>query len=126
MAEPSAYPPVTTRIEADDVRRFSEAVKADPDAGVPPTFAAVYAIRHGIHQMLADASLAIDPARLLHGEQDIVWDRHPRVGDTVTARSRVISDVQKGSLRFLTVESVAIDQDGDRVCVARAVMAVRS
>lgn len=125
MTEADTYPAVVETIEGDAVARFAEAVAADPADGVPPTFATVYAIQHGVNQMLADSRLGVAVERMLHGEQDLTWRRHPRVGEVLTTRSRIASDEMRGALRRVAIESVAADARGETVCVATTVMVVR-
>jgi hypothetical protein len=125
VTEAARYPSVETSIDADAVASFVEAVKADPADGVPPTFATVYAIQHGVNQVLGDLSANVDVARMLHGEQDLVWKRPPLVEEVLTTQSRIVDDEMRGPLRRITIESVALDSAGDEVCVARTLLVVR-
>lgn len=114
------YPAVTTRIEADSVRAFAEAIGADPEAGVPPTYAAVYALFATAVQLYGDPDAAIDLAHLLHSEQEFSWERHPEVGDEVVAAGAVEADVERRNLRFLTY-ATAVTADGKPLCASRMV-----
>jgi N-terminal half of MaoC dehydratase len=71
------YPPVEFTIQPGQVAAFARAVDADPAAGVPPTYAAVYALFTTAPQLFADAEAAVDFGRLLHAEQEFAWERHP-------------------------------------------------
>jgi hypothetical protein len=106
------------------VAAFARALGADPEDGVPPTYAAVYALGTTFPQLLADREAAVDMANLLHAEQEFEWDRHPRVGETVTARARVASDVERRGIRMLTLQT-AVTARGAPVCRSRALFVIR-
>ena len=136
------YPPVETRLESEHVRAFAEAIGADPDAGVPPTYAAVYALfatavqLYGdpdaavyalfstAVQLYADEDAAVDFQHLLHSEQEFSWMRHPEVGETVVAGGRVEEDVERRNLRFLTY-ATAVTAGGKRLCGSLMVNVIR-
>ena len=119
-----SYPPVTTRIEEEHVRAFARAIGADPDAGVPPTYAAVYALFSTAVQLYGDPDAAVDFAHLLHSEQEFSWTHHPEVGDEVVATGSVEDDVERRNLRFLTY-ATAVTVDGDELCQSRMVNVIR-
>jgi hypothetical protein len=120
------YPPVTFRIEPERAAAFARAIGADPEAGVPPTFAAVYSLGTTAPQLFGDADAAVDFARLLHAEQEFTWARHPRPGETVTSRGRVASDVNRRGMRFVTFETETTDAAGDPLCHSKALFVIRS
>jgi hypothetical protein len=120
------YPPVTFRIEPERAAAFARAIGADPAAGVPPTFAAVYSLGTTAPQLFGDAEAAVDFARLLHAEQEFTWARHPRPGETVTSRGRVASDVNRRGMRFVTFETETTDAAGDPLCHSKALFVIRS
>ncbi|TMC93444.1 MAG: MaoC family dehydratase, partial [Chloroflexi bacterium] len=64
--------------------------------------------------------------KLLHAEQEFEWKRHPNVGETVTSRARVASDVSRRGLRFVTLETDTTSSDGSPVCTSRALFVIRS
>src|SRR5712692_8650986 len=99
------YPTFTVDIDAHHVNAFAWAIGADPDDGVPPTYAAVYSLGVTAPQLFGDEEAAIDFGKLLHAEQEFEWTRHPAVGDSVTSRARVSSDVSRRGLRFITLET---------------------
>jgi hypothetical protein len=106
-------------IRADSVAAFARALGVDPEEGVPPTFAAVYALEATAPQLFGDPEAAIDFARLLHAEQEFSWERHPRVGETVTARGRVVADLERRGARFVTYETTCTAGE-DLLCTSRA------
>ena len=120
------YPPVTVDIDAEHVNAFAWSIGADPDDGVPPTYASVYSLGATAPQLFGDEEAAIDFGKLLHAEQEFEWKRHPNVGETVTSRARVASDVSRRGLRFVTLETDTTSSDGSPVCTSRALFVIRS
>ncbi|TME10432.1 MAG: MaoC family dehydratase [Chloroflexi bacterium] len=120
------YPPVTVDIDAEHVNAFAWAIGADPDDGVPPTYASVYSLGATAPQLFGDEEAAIDFGKLLHAEQEFEWKRHPNVGETVTSRARVAADVSRRGLRFVTLETDTTSSDGSPVCTSRALFVIRS
>ncbi|MDQ6918803.1 MAG: MaoC family dehydratase N-terminal domain-containing protein [Candidatus Dormibacteraeota bacterium] len=119
-----SYPPVESKIEADRVRAFARAIGADPEAGVPPTYAAVYALFSTAGQLYGDPDAAVDFAHLLHSEQEFTWTRHPEVGVEVVAEGRVEEDVERRNLRFLTYATDVLS-GGEPLCSSRMVNVIR-
>ena len=118
------YPPVEHTIDAAHVAAFARSLGADPADGVPPTYAAVYALGTTFPQLLADEEAAVDMANLLHAEQEFEWARHPEVGETVTARARVTADSERRSVRMITLETT-VTAAGAPLCWSRALFVVR-
>lgn len=104
---------------------FARSIGADPAAGVPPTFAAVYALAATAAQLFTDPEAAIDFARLLHAEQEFEWARHPEVGEEVTAAGRVAADLERRGARFITLVTECSDAQGHGLCRSRALFVVR-
>jgi hypothetical protein len=120
------YSPVTFEIHAERAAEFARAIGADPAAGVPPTFAAVYSLGVTAPQLFGDADAAVDFSKLLHAEQEFTWARHPRPGETVTSRGHVVSDVSRRGMRFVTFETETSDRAGEPVCTSKALFVIRS
>ena len=120
------YPAVTFEIDAERVAAFARAIGADPTAGVPPTFAAVYSLGATAPQLFDDAEAAIDFAKLLHAEQEFEWSRHPEPGETVSSQGRIASDINRRGIRFVWFETDTKDAAGDDVCRSRALFVIRS
>jgi acyl dehydratase len=120
------YPPVTFHIEPARAAAFARSIGADPADGVPPTFAAVYSLGATAPQLFGDPDAAVDFARLLHAEQEFIWARHPRPGETVTSRGRVVSDISRRGMRFVTFETETTDPRGQPVCRSKALFVIRS
>jgi hypothetical protein len=119
------YPAVTFEIDKDRVAAFARAIGADPVAGVPPTFAAVYALGATAPQLFGDPEAAIDFAKLLHAEQEFEWTRHPQPGETVTSQGRIASDMSRRGIRFVSFETETTGADGDGICKSRALFVIR-
>ena len=120
------YPAVRFEIESERVADFALAIGADPADGVPPTFAATYALEATAPQLFGDENAAIDFGRLLHAEQEFEWHRHPRVGETLSSRGRVASDTSRRGMRFVSFETDTTDEQGSPVCRSRALFVIRS
>jgi len=120
------YPPVTFQIDRVRAAAFARAIGADPAAGVPPTFAAVYSLGVTAPQLFGDEEAAVDFARLLHAEKEFTWSRHPRPDETVTSQGRVASDVGRRGMRFVTFETDTTDGAGLPLCRSKALFVIRS
>jgi hypothetical protein len=119
------YPPVTVEIDAERAAAFARSIGADPAAGVPPTFAAVYSLGATASQLFEDPEAAIDFARLLHAEQEFEWTRHPQPGETVVSEGRIASDMTRRGMRFVSFETETKGQGGDDICKSRALFVIR-
>jgi N-terminal half of MaoC dehydratase len=120
------YPPVTFEIEPERAAAFARAIGADPAAGVPPTFAAVYSLGATAPQLFGDEDAAVDFSHLLHAEQEFSWTRHPRPGETVRSQGRVASDISRRGMRFVSFETETTDWDGKPLCHSKALFVIRS
>jgi hypothetical protein len=120
------YPPVTFQLEPGRVAAFARAIGADPAAGVPPTFAAVYSLGATAPQLFGDAEAAVDFARLLHAEQEFTWSRHPRPDETVTSQGHVTTDLSRRGMRFVTFEIETTDARAQPICRSKALFVIRS
>jgi hypothetical protein len=120
------YPAVTFEIDPQRVAAFAHAIGADPAAGVPPTYAAVYSLGVTAPQLFGDAEAAIDFAKLLHAEQEFEWSRYPEPGETVSSRARIASDLSRRGVRLVTFETETKGAHGDDVCRSRALFVIRS
>jgi hypothetical protein len=119
------YPAVTFEIDKERVAAFARAIGADPAAGVPPTFAAVYSLGVTAPHLFDDPEAAIDFAKLLHAEQEFEWTRHPNPGETVTSQGRIASDMSRRGMRFVSFETETKGAGGDDVCKSRALFVIR-
>ena len=120
------YEPVDFTIDAEHAVAFAEAIGADPGAGIPPTYAAVYALGATAPQLFGDPEAEVDFGRLVHAEQEFAFARHPVAGEQVTARGRVTADIERRGARFVTFETAVADAAGEPVCTSRALFVVRA
>lgn len=118
------YPPIDFTLEAAHVAAFARALGADPEDGVPPTYAAVYAMGVTAVQLLEDREAAVDMANLLHAEQEFEWQRHPRVGETMTSQGRVTQDVVRRGMRFITFQT-DVSAAGEPICRSLSRLVIR-
>jgi hypothetical protein len=124
--EGRTYPAVSTVIEPERVAEFARSIGADPGDGVPPTFAAVYALGATAPYLFGDPEAGVDLAKLLHADQEFEWERHPQIGETVTSQGHVASDISRRGMRFLTFEAQTTGADGSKICQSRTLFVIRS
>jgi hydroxyacyl-ACP dehydratase HTD2-like protein with hotdog domain len=119
--------PRTFEVERGAIRKFAEAI-GDPHpafrAGemAPPTFPTTFS--------MAMPVLKIDPARILHGEEEYVYERPLRAGDRVTCIRRIVDVYERpgrrlGPLVFVVVESEGRDPEGTLLYRGRSTIIVR-
>lgn len=130
--------PLVVEVERGHIRRFAEAI-GDPNpiyvdeaaaraAGhprlpAPPTFAAA------LRAPDPRADLDIDWRKLLHGEQELLFERPVYAGDRLTLVARIaaasVKQAKAGPLDVMEIETVATDDAGVRVFTARSTVLVR-
>ena len=95
-----------------------------PGAVAPPTFTVtqIFAVPREERERRLGANL--EYSRVLHGEQEFVYERLPVVGETLKGTMRISKDFEKegkrgGSMRFVTYETKYTDEAGDDVLTAR-------
>ena len=126
-------------VTEDAVKEFALAVGEDnnplffdPDAArehgfpnilAPPTFTTrqIFAVPREEREQRLGANL--DYARVLHGEQEFVYNRLPVAGEVLKGTMRIAKDFEKegkrgGSMRFVTYETKFTDGAGDEVLTA--------
>jgi hypothetical protein len=130
----------TITIEQGPVRAFATAIKDDPDrytgpgAPTPPTYPFSMSYWGSMGQGGA-AGLPLDKLRgpgrmILHGEEEFVFTRPPRVGETLTGTGRIADvyekDTSSATMEFYVREMDWRDADGEPVVVERFTMIVRA
>ncbi len=120
------YPATSIVIEPERVADFARSIGADPAAGVPPTFAAVYSLGATAPYLFGDPDADVDFAKLLHADQEFEWARQPQLGETVTSQGHVVSDISRRGMRFLTFEAQTTGADGSKICRSRTLFVIRS
>jgi acyl dehydratase len=94
-----------------------------PDVIAPPTFTTrqIFPVPREERERRLGANL--DYARVLHGEQEFVYQRLPVAGETLKGTMRISKDFEKegkrgGTMRFVTYETKFTDAAGDEVLTA--------
>jgi acyl dehydratase len=125
-------------VERGKVREFALAVGEDnpiyfdpeearrhglPDIVAPPTFTVTQLWHVSREEREARLGANLDYERVLHGEQEFVYNRLPFAGEVLKGAMRISNDVTKegrrgGSMRFVTYESRFTDADGEEVLTA--------
>lgn len=104
--------------DAEEARRHGY-----PNVLAPPTFTVTQIFQVGRDERERRLGANLDYARVLHGEQEFIYERLPFAGETLTGRMRIAKDFLKegkrgGHMRFVTYESVYTDADGELVLTA--------
>lgn len=94
-----------------------------PDVVAPPTFTVTQAWRVTREERERRLGAGLDYGRVLHGEQEFVYERLPVAGESLTGVMRIARDVTKpgkrgGDMRFVTYESRFTDAEGAVVLTA--------
>lgn len=125
-------------IERGKVREFALAVGEDnpiffdteaarlhglPDIVAPPTFTVTQIWQVSREEREAKLGANLDYRRVLHGEQEFVYQRLPFAGEVLSGTMRISKDFTKegkrgGSMRFVTYESRFTDVQGEEVLTA--------
>ena len=94
-----------------------------PGPLAPPTFTTtqIFAVPRDERERRLGANL--DYARVLHGEQEFIYERLPVAGENLHGVMRIAKDFTKegkrgGTMRFVTYESKFTDGDGALVLTA--------
>jgi acyl dehydratase len=125
-------------VERGHVRRFAEAIgdahpryrdenaaRAEGHRAIPapPTFA--IALRAPDPR----GGLEVDFTKLLHGEQELLFDRPLYVGDELDVQATIVEAYAKagkaGVMDFMVVETVGKEPSGARVFRARSLAVIR-
>jgi acyl dehydratase len=109
------------------VYRDIEAAKAlgHPDVIAPPTFLTVLGFRLAGAGPLADPSLGLNYALVVHGEQRFVHHRPARAGDVLTIVSTVEDIRDAGRNELLTTKMRITTTDGEPIADAYSTIVSR-
>ncbi len=148
MVEKSAigkeYPPFVYDVEKVKIKELGEAIEdsnplyRDEEAArsskhgaliAPPTFPTLFRSEDwGMMDMLND--LKVDIAKLLHGEQEYEYFRLIKPGDKLTCTTKIkdifTKEGKSGTMDMVTTETDCVDQKGQLVVRARALLVVRN
>ena len=97
--------------------------KGFPGPLAPPTFTVTQIFQVPRDEREKRLGANLDYARVLHGEQEFIYERLPVAGETLKGTMRIAKDFTKegkrgGSMRFVTYESKFTDGDGALVLTA--------
>lgn len=95
-----------------------------PGPVAPPTFTVTQIFQVPREERERRLGANLDYARVLHGEQEFVYERLPVAGETLQSTMRIAKDFVKegkrgGSMRFVTYESTFTDAEGAIVLTAK-------
>jgi acyl dehydratase len=130
--------PVTMHVERGKIREFAAAIKDDDPlywdeehatreaGGIMPPITFLQTVSHWDQLGSSRPRLPFDLKRVLHGEQEYEFLKPIRVGDVLTAVSRIADVYEKpgkrgGSMNFAVTETEYTNQRGEVVARARAV-----
>jgi acyl dehydratase len=94
------------------------------DVMAPPTFPIVFTMR-STGAAVFDPALAIDYARVVHGEQRFVYQRPVYAGDRLICESTIENVVSKAGNDILSMRTDVTTEDGEPVLAAYAVIVAR-
>lgn len=94
-----------------------------PGPLAPPTFTVTQIFQVPRDEREKRLGANLDYARVLHGEQEFIYERLPIAGETLHGTMRIAKDFSKegkrgGSMRFVTYESKFTDSEGALVLTA--------
>ena len=124
------YPATTYVVTAEAIRAFAAATNEDnpaftgEDPVAPPAFPVV-AVESVLAGALFDPDLAVNLARLVHGEEDHILHAPIRPGDTLTVEGSLESVEIKETGETFTVCARLTNQDGMLAAEIRSLMFVR-
>jgi acyl dehydratase len=112
--------------EHDPVYHDEAAARAagHPDIPAVPTFPVVLSFKAGA-LVYADPDLGLDYSRVVHGEQQFVYQRPIRAGDRLVAVGQVAGAETKGSHELLTIKTTIATEAGEPVCEATSLLISR-
>ena len=125
-------------VDRDAVARFATAVGEDnavffdpdharllgfPDVIAPPTFTVTQIFQVPREERERRLGANLDYARVLHGEQEFIYERLPVAGERLSGTMRIAKDLEKegkrgGRMRFVTYETRFTDAEGELVLTA--------
>jgi acyl dehydratase len=133
------YPPIHYEVGREKLREFALAVgehdpvyhdeaaaraAGHPDIPAVPTFPVVLSFKAGA-LVYADPDLGLDYSRVVHGEQQFVYERPIRAGDRLVAVGQVAGAEAKGSHELLTIKTTITTEAGEPVCEATSLLISR-
>jgi hypothetical protein len=130
------FPPFSFTVERGKVREFALAIgDSNPayysdDPVLPPTFPITFAFWSDANLVDKLASLGVQIWNVLHAEQEYVYARPIRVGDTITGQATIADIYTKegraaGTMDFVAVAIEYTNQNGEPVLKENMLLIVR-
>ena len=124
--DPNGVADFATAVGEDNPVFFdADAARAQglPGPLAPPTFTVTQIFQVPRDEREKRLGANLDYARVLHGEQEFIYERLPIAGETLQGTMRIAKDFTKegkrgGSMRFVTYESRFTDSEGALVLTA--------
>jgi acyl dehydratase len=123
----------TFEVGREHIRRFAQAIGdpnpayVDPEAAkalghpdviAPPTFLTTVGMSLSGNGPLADPSLGLNYAMVVHGEQRFVHHRPARPGDVLSARTTIEDIRDAGSNELMKMRMDITTAEGETICEA--------
>lgn len=94
--------------------------KGLPGAIAPPTFTVTQIFQVPREERETRLGSGLEYSRVLHGEQEFVYNRLPLAGEVLKGTMRISKDFEKegkrgGTMRFVTYQTRFVDADGEEV-----------
>ncbi|HTZ42506.1 MAG TPA: MaoC family dehydratase N-terminal domain-containing protein [Jatrophihabitans sp.] len=134
------YPPTEPyEVGREKIREFADAIGdsnpvyrdraaaqalGHPDVIAPPTFPIVVSMRASA-QVVRDPALGLDYSKVVHGEQQFVYQRPVRAGDVLQVRCTVESIRSVGGNEIMTTRGEVSTVDGELVVTAISTLVAR-
>lgn len=114
-------------VTEQSIRAYMHAVgdtrSSDP-LEAPPTYAMVYGY-DAYWQLWSDHEVAMDVARLVHGDQRFVFHRPVCPGDRIRTTGRLANVTVRGEMELVTFEANARDDQGQPVSESTSLFIIR-
>ncbi len=114
------YEAPTFLVTEESIRAYMRAtgdLREEAELIAPPTYAMVYGFG-AYGQLFQDRDVALNLARLVHGEQQFTFHRPVRPGDRISPTGRISDITRRGGLELVTFDVAA--RDGERRPVSEA------
>lgn len=122
------YETAPFEVTAQSIRAYMRATgdeREEAELVAPPTYAMVYGF-DAYWQLWKDQEVALNVARLVHGEQRFAYHRPVRPGDRIITQGRITAINARGPLELVTFECTARDQQDEPVSDATALFIIRN
>lgn len=112
------FPSVSYEIGREKVKEFVRAIKGDLEKyneAIPPTFPVVYGTAL-LEAVLFHPELNLNLKKLVHGEQEFIYHKTVKIGDTITSSGHIEKIFNKGAHDFVVFKVSSHNQASELVC----------